>query len=81
MGKSWDADPQMGFQLTEYRASEISLNSNESSPVKTVGIMWFATNYAFTFESQYLEGDFKFTKRNFPKRIATLFGQLVMLSL
>ena len=65
---------------TENRASEMSLDNDKSSLVQTLGILWNATDDVFTFTSQCIEKEFKITKRNFLKRIATLFDPLGMLS-
>ena len=58
----------------------MSLDNDKSSLVKTLGILWNATDDVFTFKSQCIEKEFKLTKRNFLKRIATLFDPLGMLS-
>ena len=65
---------------TQRRASEISLDSQEASPVKTLGILWCAREDVFTFKSQCGEEESVFTKRNLLKRIATLFDPFGMLS-
>ena len=65
---------------TQRRASEISLDSQEASPVKTLGILWCAREDVFTFKSQCGEEESVFTKRNLLRRIATLFDPLGMLS-
>ena len=64
----------------ENRASEMSLDKDKSSLVQTLGILWNAKDDVFTFTSQCIEKEFKLTKRNFLKRIATLFDLLGMLS-
>jgi len=64
----------------QHRASEMTLDSQETSPVKTLGILWCAVDDVFTFKSQCCEKEFVFTKRNFLKRIATIFDPLGMLS-
>ena len=63
----------------QYRASEVSLDGDEISAVKTLGVLWLATNDVFTFKSDVLK-KFQPSKRNFLKRIATLFDPLGMLS-
>ena len=63
----------------QYRAPEVSLDGDEISAVKTLGVLWLATDDVFTFKSDVLE-KFQPSKRNFLKRIATLFDPLGMLS-
>ena len=65
---------------TENRASEMSLDNDKSSLVQTLGILWNAKDDVFTFTSQCIEKECKLTKRNFLKKIATLFDPLGILS-
>ena len=39
----------------QHRASEVSLDGDEISAVKTLGVLWLATDDVFTFESDVLE--------------------------
>ena len=50
------------------------------SPVKTLGVLWHATDDVFTFKSYCVVEKFQPTKRNYLKQIATLFDPLGMLS-
>ena len=34
----------------QYRAAEVNLDGDEVSPVKTLGILWLATDDVFTFK-------------------------------
>ena len=63
------------------RASEVSLDCDEVQGVKTLRVLWLATEDVFTFKSDYALEKFQPTKRNFLKRIATLFNALGMLLL
>ena len=57
----------------------MNLNCDEISAVKTLGVLWLATD-VFTFKSDCVLEKFQLAKRNFLKRIATLFDPLGMLS-
>ena len=57
----------------QYRAAEVNLDDDGVSPVKILGILWLATDDVFTFKSYCILEKFQPTKRNFLKRIATLF--------
>ena len=58
----------------------MTLDCDEISAVKTLGVLWLATEDVFTFKSDCVLKKFQPTKRNFLKRIATLFDPLGMLS-
>ena len=62
----------------QYRATEVNFDG-EVSPVKTLGVLWLATD-VFTSKSYCVVEKFQPTKRNYLKRIATLFDPLGMLS-
>jgi len=64
----------------QYRATEMSLDSDKSLPVKTLGILWLANDDVFTFKSQTSERLITPTKLSFLKLIATLFDLLGFLS-
>ena len=36
---------------SQYRASEVNFNDKEVSPIKTLGVLWLATEDVFTFKS------------------------------
>ena len=61
------------------RASEVNLDCDVVSTVKTLGILWISTDDVFTFKSDCVI-KFQPTKRNFLKRVVTLFDPLGMLS-
>ena len=65
---------------SECRASEVNLDCDEISAVKTLGVLWLATEDVFTFKSDCVLEKFQPTKRNFLKRITTLFDPLGLLS-
>ena len=65
---------------SQCRASEVNLDCDEISAVKTLGVLWLATEDVFTFKSDCVLEKFQPTKRNFLKHIATLFDPLGMLS-
>ena len=62
------------------RACKLEFNENSSFLVKTLGILWIAAEDNFTFKFKGIDQVFKFTKRDFLKRIATLFDPLGFLS-
>ena len=62
------------------RACQLELGDNNSPAIKTLEIMWFAREDVFTFISKPIEEGFKPTKRNFLKKMATLFDPLGLLS-
>ena len=62
------------------RACQLELSDNNSPAIKTLGIMWLAKEDVFTFISKPVEEGFKPTKRNFLKKMATLFDPLGLLS-
>ena len=57
---------------SQYRASEVNFDDKEVLPVKSLGV--------FTFKSYCVSEKFQPTKRNYLKRIATLFDPLGMIS-
>ena len=61
------------------RVNKINLNEVNLPSVSTLGVMWIATEDVFTFDSQVNEA-FELTKRNFLKKMATLFDPLGFLS-
>ena len=65
---------------SQYRASEVNFDDREVLPVKTLGVLWLATEDEFTFKSHCVSEKFQPTKRNYLKRIATLFDPLGMIS-
>ena len=63
----------------QYRATEVNFD-DKVSPVKILGVLWHATDDVFTFKSYCVVEKFQPIKRNYLKRIATLFDPLGMLS-
>ena len=61
------------------RVNKMNLNEVNLPSVSTLGVMWIATEDVFTFDSQVNEA-FELTKRNFLKKMATLFDPLGFLS-
>ena len=55
------------------RASEVDINKDPLTTVKTLGITWLPEEDMFTFKANPPEENFQITKRNFLKKIATLF--------
>ena len=60
----------------EERAKNIDIKDNILPSTKTLGIVWMAEKDTFTFLSNNADDDFKYTKRNFLKKIPTLFDLL-----
>ena len=61
------------------KANKINLEEENLPSVRTLGVMWIATEDVFTFGSQVNE-EFELTKHNFLKKVATLFDPLGFLS-
>ena len=55
------------------KASEVDINKDPLPTVKTMGITWLPEEDLFTFKANAPEENFQLTKRNFLRRIATLF--------
>ena len=70
----------LGNIPSQYRASEVNFDDKEVLPVKTLGVLWLATEDVFTFKSYCVSEKFQPTKRNYLKWIATLFDPLGMIS-
>ena len=64
----------------QYRAFKLEFDENSSFSAKTLGVLWIAAEDNFTFNSKEIDQISKFTKREFLKRIATLFDPLGFLS-
>ena len=62
------------------RASEVDINKDPLPTVKTLGITWLPEQDVFTFKANPPEEKFQLTKRNFLKRIATLFDPVGFLA-
>ena len=57
----------------EDRACQLELSEDNSLATKTLGIIWLAEEDVFIFKSKIIEKEFKPTKRNVLKKIATLW--------
>ena len=64
----------------EERAKKIDIKDNILPSTKTLGIVWMAEEDTFTFLSNNVHDDFNYTKRNFLKKISTLFDPLGLLA-
>ena len=62
------------------RASEVDINKDPLPTVKTLGITWLPEQDVFTFKANPPEENFQLTKRNFLKRIASLFDPVGFLA-
>ncbi|XP_052271566.1 uncharacterized protein LOC127872276 [Dreissena polymorpha] len=62
------------------RKSEVDLDDKQLPSAKTLGVWWIAEQDMFTFEGNTPEEGMKYTKRNFLKRIATLFDPIGLLA-
>ena len=50
---------------SQYRASEVNFDDKEVLPVKTLGVLWLATEDVFTFKSYCVSEKFQPTKKLF----------------
>ena len=62
------------------RAAQLTLESSELPSVKTLGILWEASNDVFTFSHKTPPDVQALTKRTFLKKIASLFDPLGLLA-
>ena len=62
------------------RKSEVDLDNEHLPSANTLGVWWLAEQDVFTFEENAPNDDMIFTKRNFLKKIATLFDPIGLLS-
>ena len=60
----------------EDRADKINITENKLPTIKTLRVCWIAAEVEFSFNTITLEDDFVFTKRNFLRKIATIFDPL-----
>ena len=58
------------------RALEVDLDKGNLPSLKTLGVLWLAKEDIFTFKAGAPDEHFQFTKRNFLKKIATLFDPM-----
>ena len=65
----------------EERAKKIDIKDNILPSTKILGIVWMAEEDTFTFLSNNVRDGFNYTKRNFLKKILTLFDPLGLLIL
>ena len=61
------------------RKAEVDLDREYLPFAKTLGVWWFADQDVFTFKEN-APGDMKYTKRNFLRKIATLFDPIGFLA-
>lgn len=64
----------------EDRASEVDINKDPLPTVKTLGIRWLPEEDVLTVKASSLEENSQLTKRNFLKRITTLFDPVGFLT-
>lgn len=62
------------------RKSEVDLDKESLPTAKTLGVWWLAGQDVFTFRENAPDENMKYTKRNFLKKIATLFDPLGLLA-
>ena len=80
--QKWLSNSQAILQMipSQDRACQLELGDNNSPAIKTLGITWLAKEDVFTFISKPIEEGFRPTKRNFLKKMATLFDPIGLLS-
>ena len=62
------------------RKSEVDLDRDQLPCTKTLGVWWLANADIFTFREHVPDSNMLYTKRNFLKKIATLFDPIVFLA-
>ena len=62
------------------RKSEVDLDRDQLPCAKTLGVWWLAKEDIFIFREHVPESDMQYTKRNFLKKIATLFDPIGFLA-
>ena len=62
------------------RKSEVDLDRDQLPSTKTLGVWWLADEDIFTFREQAPESNMAYTKRNFLKKIASLFDPIGVLA-
>ncbi len=62
------------------RKSEVDLDSGQLPDTKTLGVWWIAEQDVFTFRETAPANDMIYTKRNFLRKIATLFDPIGLLA-
>lgn len=80
--RTWLSNSRVMLQSIqeEDRTSEVYLDEGNLPSVKTLGVLWQADNDIFTFNANPPDVNFKFTKRNFLSKIATLFDPLGLIA-
>ena len=64
----------------EDRAAEVDLDKGNLPAIKTLGILWVAEEDNFTYKVNPPEESYLLTKRNFLRKIATLFDPMGFLN-
>ena len=62
------------------RKAEVDLDADYLPSTNTLGVWWLSDQDVFTFRENAPSSDFKYTKRNFLKQIATLFDPIGFLA-
>ena len=65
--------------LDDHKA-EVDLDTDNLPSAKTLGVWWLADKDVFTFKENAPSEEMRYTKRNFFKKIATLFDPIRLLS-
>ena len=64
----------------QHRKSEVDLDWDQLPCTKTLGVWWLANEDIFTFREHVSDSNMLYTKRNFLKKIATLFDLIRFLA-
>ena len=64
----------------EDRKAEVDIDRDQLPCAKTLGVWWLADKDVFTFKENAPESSMVYTKRNFLKKIATLFDPIGFLA-
>ncbi|XP_065198351.1 uncharacterized protein LOC135829896 [Sycon ciliatum] len=75
-----NAPELLGHIPREDQATQLSLNGDGPSQIKTLGISWLSDSDMFSFQAVIPPDDMMMTKRNILRKIATIFDPLGFLA-
>ena len=75
-----NSDEVMAIIPEEDRAAEVNIRDNSGTVTITLGLQWNSTEDAFVILATPVSLDYSITKRNFLKKVATVFDPLGLVS-